>query len=199
MKGRLLIIVVGFTIFLMAVFLGFRSYIEHTKSPNNFNPNSTTTMKILRLTSSVFKEGDHIPLKYTCEGDNVNPPLDISGVDPLAVSLVLILEDPDVPKELRADGMFDHWVRFNIPPTTVYIREGTDPEGAAGLTTAGGLSYIGPCPPSGEHRYFFKLFSLDTMLDLASEETGKKELEAAMEGHVMQSAELIGLYKKQNE
>jgi Raf kinase inhibitor-like YbhB/YbcL family protein len=154
-------------------------------------------METLHLTSPVFSEGEQIPKKYTCQGENMSPPLEINGTDPLAASLVLIMEDPDVPLELRADGMFDHWVKFNIPPTTKNIEEGKEPEGSAGLTTAGTPTYVGPCPPSGEHRYFFKLFSLDTVLDLEHGTATKKDLEAAMEGHIMQTAELIGLYKKE--
>ena len=126
----------------------------------------------------------------------MSPPLIISDVPENTKSLVLIMDDPDVPKNLRADGMWDHWIVWNISPQTEEIAEGQEPEGVHGLWTANNLNYHGPCPPDREHRYFFRLFALDTILNLP-EKRMKAEVEQAMEGHVIDKAELIGLYVRQ--
>jgi len=149
----------------------------------------------MQLSSPVFEHNGRIPSRHTCDGDNVNPPLKISKVPSGARSLALIMEDPDVPKHLRADGMWDHWIVFNIPPGTEEIPEGEEPPGIHGKGTAGNLQYYGPCPPDREHRYFFKLFALDAELDL-KERAGKKEVEEAMKGHLLEKTELIGLYER---
>jgi Raf kinase inhibitor-like YbhB/YbcL family protein len=149
----------------------------------------------MKLSSPVFEHRGKIPSKYTCNGKGINPPLDISGVPSAAKSLVLIMEDPDVPKNLRPDGMWDHWIVFNMPPDTKEIREGQEPRGIHGEGTGGNLGYMGPCPPDREHRYFFKLFALDSNLDL-QKGAKKAEVEKAMEGHVLDRAELLGLYEQ---
>src|SRR3989344_2940443 len=148
---------------------------------------------IMKLTSSMFEHNHSMPSKYTCDGENMSPPLIISDVPENTKSLVLIMDDPDVPKNLRADGMWDHWIVWNISPQTKEIAEGQEPEGVHGLGTANNLNYHGPCPPDREHRYFFRLFALDTILNLP-EKRMKAEVEQAMEGHVIDKAELIGLY-----
>ncbi len=152
----------------------------------------------MKLTSSMFTHNGKIPSKYTCDSDNISPPLAIADVPAGAKSLTLIMDDPDVPKNLREDGMWDHWVVFNIPTNTTDIHEGKEPVGIHGSGTAGNLSYFGPCPPDREHRYFFKLYALDTELNLAEKST-KQQVEAAMEGHILQQAELIGLYERINQ
>jgi Raf kinase inhibitor-like YbhB/YbcL family protein len=149
----------------------------------------------MKLTSPKFQENGIIPSHYTCEGANVNPPLEISGVPARAKALVLIMDDPDVPKTIRADGMWDHWIVFNIPPSTTHIAEGINPQGVAGKTTFGHHKYGGPCPSQGEHRYFFKLYALDQKLILQEGAT-KKEVEHAMQGHILQQTQLMGLYEK---
>lgn len=110
-----------------------------------------------------------------------------------AVSLVLIVDDPDVPKHLRLDGMWDHWVVWNIPILD-HIDENSV-SGTQGLTTSKKHNYEGPCPPDRQHRYFFKLYALDTKLQI-SENSTKKDVEEAMKGHVIEKAELIGLYER---
>jgi Raf kinase inhibitor-like YbhB/YbcL family protein len=150
----------------------------------------------MKLTSPAFDPDGKIPSKYTCDGENINPPLIISDVPDRAASFVLIMDDPDVPKRLRADGMWDHWVVFNIPPSTREIVEGEEPQGTHGMGTSGNLSYFGPCPPDREHRYFFKLYALDTELTLAEKAT-KHQVERAMEGHILARAELMGRYERQ--
>ncbi|MDA8165468.1 MAG: YbhB/YbcL family Raf kinase inhibitor-like protein, partial [Desulfobacteraceae bacterium] len=121
----------------------------------------------MKLTSPAFDHGGTIPAKHTCDGANINPPLRIEGVPQETKSLVLILEDPDVPKKLRKDGMWDHWVVYDIPPHLHEVAEGSEPPGIHGEGTAGNQDYYGPCPPDREHRYFFKLFALDSLLELA--------------------------------
>jgi Raf kinase inhibitor-like YbhB/YbcL family protein len=159
---------------------------------NLYEPKEGETMK---LTSPAFEHGGKIPSKYTCDGENINPPLTISDVPSEARSLVLIMDDPDVPKHLRGDGMWDHWVVFNIPATIRDIKEGKEPGGTPGIGTGGNLDYYGPCPPDREHRYFFKLYALDAELDLP-EKTTKQGVERAMEGHVIAKAELMGRYER---
>lgn len=144
----------------------------------------------MKLTSSAFTHNGNIPSEFTCDGSDLSPPLTISDVPANAKSLVLICDDPDAPV-----GTWDHWVVFNIPASTIQIPKGTEPNGVAGKNSWGRTGYGGPCPPSGTHRYFFKLYALDTMLNLPAGST-KKQIEAAMQGHILAKAELIGLYKR---
>lgn len=132
----------------------------------------------------------NIPSEFTCDGSDLSPPLSISDVPTNAKSLVLISDDPDAPV-----GTWDHWVVFNIPPATKQIPQDTEPNGAPGKNSWGRTGYGGPCPPSGTHRYFFRLYALDTTLNLPQGST-KKQIEAAMQGHILAKAELIGLYKR---
>jgi|SRR3989344_7311789 len=155
------------------------------------NISSSNTMTI---TSSAFTSNGAILKKYTCDGTDINPPLTISGVPAKTKSLVLIVDDPDAPG-LPAGGWV-HWILWNIDPTTTTIPEGSIPKGASeGITSFGKPGYGGPCPPSGIHRYFFKLYALDTTLSFALPPQ-KSVLEAAMEGHTLGHAELIGLYER---
>jgi Raf kinase inhibitor-like YbhB/YbcL family protein len=149
----------------------------------------------MQLTSSAFEQRGKIPAKYTCDGENINPPLTISDVPSEAKSLVLIMDDPDVPKHLRADGMWDHWIVFNIPPNLTQIEEGKEPEGIHGVGTGNNLDYYGPCPPDREHRYFFKLYALDTQLNLPEKAT-KQQVEQAMNDHILAKTELMGRYER---
>lgn len=147
----------------------------------------------MKLISSAFKHENYIPRNYTCDGANINPPLTISDVPSNAKSLALILEDPDVPKYLREDRMWNHWIVFNIPPTTTQIEEGKEPIGQHGIGTGNNLDYYGPCPPDAEHRYFFKLYALDTQLTLSGNPT-KQQVQDAMKGHILAETELMGIY-----
>ncbi len=149
----------------------------------------------MRLTSLAFKEGGIIPSIYTCEGQNISPPLEIGDVPPNAKSLCLIMDDPDVPAHIRPERMYDHWIVFNIIPHHHKIAEKTAPQGLQGRNTGGKNQYIGPCPPDGEHRYFFKLYALDKMLDLHVGAT-KHEVERAMQGHIIAQCQLMGRYEK---
>lgn len=151
----------------------------------------------MKLSSPAFAEGGSIPMKYTCEGENINPPLEIEGVPAKAGSLVLIMDDPDVPPSVRADQMYDHWVIFDIPPTIRMIEENSPSPGVMGKSTNGQNTYVGPCPPDREHRYFFKLYALDREIRLRTGAT-KQEVERAMQGHILAEAKLMGRYRKQN-
>ncbi len=150
----------------------------------------------MKITSRAFSEGEDIPPKYTCDGENINPKLLISDVPEGAKSLAFIMDDPDVPKAIHPEGIWTHWVMWNIPVETKIIAENSAPKNAiVGENSRGNNKYAGPCPPDREHRYFFKLYALDTTLDLPVT-TNKEGLLRATEGHVIGSAELIGLYER---
>lgn len=149
----------------------------------------------MQLTSPAFQEGANIPAKFTCEGDNINPELNLSGSPFYAASLVLIVEDPDVPESVRRDRMWDHWIVFNIPPRTTRIPQNSQPLGTPGMNTEGDLNYQGPCPPDRRHRYFFKMYALDVQLSLPRG-ANKAEVQQAMEGHILDQAQLMGYYEK---
>ncbi len=139
----------------------------------------------------MFENNGNIPGKYTCDGDDVNPPLQIEGVPENARSLVLIVDDPDAPM-----GTWDHWIVWNIAPDTTKIEENSVPEGAVqGMNDFKKREYGGPCPPSGKHRYMFKLYALDTTLDLDSA-SKKEDVENAMSGHIIEQTTLVGLYQR---
>ena len=142
----------------------------------------------MKITSSAFQEGGNIPSKFTCEGSDTSPPLQISGVPSDAKSLVLIADDPDAP-----GGLFTHWLVWNIPPQTSSIPEGSAAKGVQGANDFGKSGYRGPCPPPGTHRYSFKVFALDRELDLRSG-AKRSEVDTATKGHVVAQGELVGLY-----
>ncbi len=157
------------------------------------------TAMALSLTSSAFKPGDTIPSKYTCEGDDVSPPLVIDGVPEGTKSLALLIVDPDAPDPKAPTRVWAHWLVYNLPPDTKGLPENASrtglPKGAVtGLNDWKQASYGGPCPPIGRHRYFHKLYALDTTLPAKA--LTKAELEAAMKGHVVAQAELMGTYQK---
>lgn len=145
----------------------------------------------MKLLSKAFENGDIIPAKYSCEGENCSPPLEISEVPEDTQSLVLIMDDPDAP-----GNIFTHWLVWNIPPTTISIAEDSIPPGAVeGTTSFGKPGYGGPCPPRGKHRYFFKLYALDTPFNF-SQTAGKADIEDAIGGHIIGEVELMGLYER---
>lgn len=152
----------------------------------------------LTLTSTAFIHGGEMPTRYTCEGKNISPPLAWTGVPPQARSLVLIVDDPDAPDPAAPKRTWVHWVLYNVPPDSESLPEGVAHFQAGvrhGLNDWKRSGYGGPCPPIGRHRYFHKLYALDTMLPDVDSLT-KADIEALMKGHVVAQAELIGTYMK---
>lgn len=141
------------------------------------------------VATSAFQAGGDIPAKFTCNGANVNPALKINGVPNEAKSIVLIVDDPDAPR-----GLFTHWILWNIDPKTTDIGENSVPAGGVqGTNDFGKRNYGGPCPPSGTHRYFFKIFALDMKLDLKPG-ARRPDLDAAMKSHILAQGELMARY-----
>jgi Raf kinase inhibitor-like YbhB/YbcL family protein len=167
-------------------------YESAQSSENSDIPENTASDGIsigqLTVTSPAFENGNIIPEKYTCDGVNINPALIIGDVSDDVVSLLLIMDDPDA-----LSGTFTHWVVWNIDPQE-QIPE-NDVMGIEGLNGAGMAAYIGPCPPSGTHRYFFKFYGLDTELDIESG-SERSLVEDAMNGHIIAYGELVGLYSR---
>jgi Raf kinase inhibitor-like YbhB/YbcL family protein len=160
--------------FALAIFVGI------------FNMNAASSISI---TSPSFQASGDIPAKFTRNGTNVSPELQISSVPNEAKSLVLIVDDPDAPR-----GLFTHWIVWNIDPKTTRVAENSAPTaGVQGINDFGKRNYGGPCPPSGTHRYFFKIFALDTKLELKPG-ARRAELDAAMRGHILAQGELMGRY-----
>lgn len=152
----------------------------------------------MKITSPAFEDGGEIPAKFTCQGSDVSPALEFSGVPEGAKSLVLIVDDPDAPDPKAPKMTYVHWVLYNLPPDTKGFAESITklPEGTGdGLNDWKRTGYGGPCPPIGRHRYFFKLYALDTMLEGLSAPTKPQVLEA-MKGHVLAEAQIIGTYQK---
>lgn len=148
-------------------------------------------MDTLTISSPAFNHGEAIPPRYSCDGADASPPLVIGKIPPAARMLALIMDDPDAPA-----GTWVHWVVWNIPVQTREIPENSLPPGASqGKNDWKRNSYGGPCPPSGTHRYYFRLYALDTLLQLASSTT-KADLERAMKGHILARGELMGIYRK---
>ena len=144
----------------------------------------------MRLSSPAFEPNGPIPAKYTCQGENVSPPLEIAGVPDGTRSLALVVDDPDAPI-----ATWTHWTVWNVAPRGAFS-EGSVPAGAVeGATSSGKPGYSGPCPPAGTHRYFFKLYALDSALSPLPT-TDVRALEAAMEGHTIDTAALVGTYRK---
>ncbi|MDP2767105.1 MAG: YbhB/YbcL family Raf kinase inhibitor-like protein [Candidatus Methanoperedens sp.] len=154
------------------------------------------TMEKITVSAEAFREGETIPAEYTCDGKDVSPSLSWKGIPANAKSIALIMDDPDAP-----GGTFVHWVLFNIPANTQKLPKGipgnqTLGDGSRhGATDFGRVSYGGPCPPRGTHRYYFKMYALDTMLDLKPG-ASKKQLENAMKGHILAQGELMGKYER---
>ena len=155
------------------------------------------TMAKLQVQSAAFKEGELIPQKYTCDGNDVSPPLAWSGAPEKTRAFALISDDPDAPM-----GTWVHWVLYNIPAKVIHLAENVpakstlDNGACHGTNDFRKLGYGGPCPPSGTHRYFFKVYALDAMLDMPPGAT-KAKLEMAMRSHVLAEGQLVGIYKRQ--
>ncbi len=150
---------------------------------------AAATRAKLEVTSTAFKAGEAIPSEYSCKGENINPPLEIHGVPSSAKSLVLIVDDPDAPS-----GLFTHWIVWNIAPSTAGVaQKGIPDSGVEGTNDFGRKGYGGPCPPSGTHRYFFRVFALDQRLELSAG-ARRSALNKAMVGHLVAEGELMGRF-----
>jgi len=202
MRGAYALLGVLFLILIVGTFfLSSRTFSpEEDKSFIQINEK---VMSTLSLTSSAFENSGTIPSKYTCDGNNTSPPLEIGSVPEDARSLALLVDDPDIPqvfKDSRGIEDFDHWALINVSPKTETIAGNTTPQGAViGKNSAGNNSYTGPCPPTEyeptEHRYIFKLYALDTVLSL-SDGASHEEIKEAMKGHILEETELVGLYNR---
>lgn len=152
---------------------------------------SQSNPSIMKLTSSAFEHEGMIPALYTCDGDNISPPLAVADAPEDTESLVLIFDDPDSPS-----GTWVHWLVWNIKPGTVELpANSVATDSVEGMNSFKEMRYGGPCPQSGEHRYYFKLYALDTVLELAPE-SSKEVLEEAMQGHILDQTELMGKYSR---
>jgi Raf kinase inhibitor-like YbhB/YbcL family protein len=144
--------------------------------------------EVMKITSPDFRDNSAIPQRFTCQGEEALPRFELFNVPEKARSMVFIVDDPDAPV-----GVWDHWIVFNIDP---HLRTISDQDiGTKGMNSAGRLDWHGPCPPSGTHRYFFKVYALDDLLDL-KEGADKADIEKAMQGHILAMAHMTGLYKK---
>ena len=150
----------------------------------------------IKLTSDAFEQGQMIPAKYTCDGDNISPPLKWDNIPPKTKSIVLICDDPDAPM-----GTWVHWVVYDLPENAKELHENfpddeTLPNGTRqGITSFGGTGYGGPCPPGGTHRYFFKIYALDCVINTVTI-LDKDKLLKKMQGHILEQTELMGTYKR---
>ena len=145
-----------------------------------------------KLNTSAFEDSGLIPRKYTCQGNNVSPDLSWSGFPANTQSFALIVEDPDAP-----GGTFTHWVLFDLPASTTQLAEGAAPLGVGGNNGIGRTGYMGPCPPSGLHRYYFRLYALDVPSLNLKAGASRGEVETAMKGHVIGTADTMGRYEQQ--
>ncbi len=143
----------------------------------------------LTITSTAFAEGANIPVKYTCGGESISPPIKWTGAPAATKSFALIMDDPDAPV-----GTFTHWVVFDIPATQSEIAEGAKGGGVQGQNGARGNGYTGPCPPFGTHRYFFKIYALDVASIGLSEGAARDQVEKALQGHILAQGSLMGRY-----
>lgn len=179
-----------------AITLLFASTLNYLYNKSNgsnfFSPTSLLNFKhSMQISSSAFANNQPIPPQYTCDGQDINPPLSFQQIPAETESLVLIVDDPDAPR-----GDWVHWLVWNIDPKITQIHENSLPMGAmTGMTDFGQSSWGGPCPPSGLHRYHFKLYALDARLNLASG-TNRATLEKAMQGHILDQAVLVGTYSR---
>jgi len=188
---RIAFILLGFLGMGLLLFLVFGK-TDRSRSQPNLPVKDQISNSKMKLTSPAFQNRNQIPTQYTCDGQNINPPLLINEVPEDTQSLALIIDDPDAPA-----GDWVHWLIWNINPKLKMIAEGQVPKGSVqGLNDFGQNNYGGPCPPSGEHHYQFKLYALDTVLNL-SPLSSKGDLLEAIKGHLLDQALLVGRYKRQ--
>ena len=188
LKKRLWLVLIIFCV--LGAGLVWLTRQQHAPLANKLNQ-THIVINPMQITSSAFLDNQTIPLKYTCDGDGVSPPLEFKDVPEAALTLAVTMADPDVPS-----GSWTHWILWNITAFAKEIGENQVPAGAVvGKGSSGQNVYGGPCPPSGTHHYIFTLYALDSKLTIPSYST-LEELKKAMEGHVITKAELVGLYNR---
>ncbi|HXT64836.1 MAG TPA: YbhB/YbcL family Raf kinase inhibitor-like protein [Pyrinomonadaceae bacterium] len=181
---------------IVLAFIGCTSRQQQAAQPQVTPATQPQQKSELKLTSTAFKEGEPIPRGYTCDGANVSPPLEWTGVPKSAKTIAIIADDPDAPS-----GTWVHWVLYNLSAEGLGLIENTPATetltggGVQGKNDFGKIGYGGPCPPSGTHRYFFKFYALDSGLSLQAGAT-KAEIEQAMQGHIVGQAQLMGTYHR---
>lgn len=174
----------------------FFAFSNKASAPAHVTPSNQENM-LFTLSTPAFKEGESIPSKYTCDGDNVSPEFSFENVPEGTESFALLMDDPDIPdsvKQARGIEIFDHWVLYNIPGTARGLKEG-ELVGNAGLNSRGTEGYVGPCPPDREHRYFFRLYALSGTLNFIKAPT-LREVEEAVQGMSLGKATLMGRYER---
>ncbi len=181
--------IILFIIIVCVVGLAYSIVIYNKKIMEN-----TINKQTLLVESSAFINDVMIPVKFTCDGENINPPLTVSNIPRNASMLAIIVEDHDAP-----NGIFYHWVKWNIPVSgsTFEIKEGVEPLGVSGSGSSGSLNYSSPCPPSGTHRYIFNIYALDNVIDLKESATAQELIET-MKNHIVAEGQLIGLYQSKS-
>jgi len=194
MRHALIFVGIGALVILVGMWFVNRDFTssrdtEELTISNKPAPTMTET-EMFTLKSPAFESNTALASKYTCDAEDVSPPLTWEATPEGTQSFVLIMDDPDASAE-----RWDHWVVFNIPPTTAGIGEGVEPPGVPGKNSWGRTGWGGPCPPTGTHHYSFRVYALDSMLDLPQGAT-KKDIETAMKEHVLGEAELLGLYQR---
>jgi len=198
MKRTLLFILAVFFVsaLLASGYLLYQKVINQDQAQKRIEENKNQN-KQMSLSSIAFADDSNIPDKYTCKGENISPPLTISHAPSNAKSLAIIMDDPDAAKEPSGNGQtFDHWVVFNISPAIAKITENSSLSGSnLGNNSFGRTKYGGPCPPTMEHTYVFKLYALDKKLDL-KDGASRTEVEQAISGHIISQAQLTGRYAK---
>lgn len=199
MKKWVIATVLCVTVCLFIYFYNFHSF--STKSNSNSvklsNSIAHSVKYQMSITSVAFTNDALIPTVYTCDGKGINPPLTFHNVPKTAKSLVLLIEDPDVPKNLLTTGVFDHWVIYNIDPDVSSIKQDSTPPGIQGLNSTGIDNYYPPCPPDRKHRYFINLYALNTRLNFYDPTKVTRQMVMdALKGHIITTAELIGLYNR---
>jgi len=189
----IIVIVVGSSV----AVLSYTTITHHSSQlPKTFD-SITSAKQSMKITSSAFTDHHSIPQQYTCDGKGINPPLEFQNVPNEAKGLVLIMDDPDIPKNINPTGMYAHWVVYNMDPRVRSIPENSVPLGMQGLNSAEQQNYTPPCPPDRQHRYFFKLYAVDTRLHFVDPaEVTKQMVIDEMKGHIIAEAELVGVYNR---
>lgn len=184
------------TLVLFSILAGWSIWGNHVgNQQTSTEQNQGKTSMSLTISSSAFQQNGIIPKLFTCDGRGISPALFFNNIPEGTQSLALVMEDPDVPKSIREDGMWNHWIAWNIPPETKGINEGESAPGVIGINTGGRIGYGAPCPPDREHRYIFTLYALDSTISLPEGST-KEELLPLIAPHIIETAQLIGRYNR---